>query len=135
MRHTDIRRMLSLTLPVLISVTILVTSCTKSVKLSSTDLRDADAEARRLYRVTTLDDRIYEFKRYSMSNDTLILHHPFIPYSGVARSEETDVSIPLPSIKSVERVQWDPLRSFLVIGAIASLPFLLLLLMGPVSAG
>jgi hypothetical protein len=135
MRHMRIRRILSCAFIVLTPIIILATSCTKSVRISNTDLRDVGPGVKGLYRITTLDGHIYEFKVYSVANDTLTIHHPFVPYSGKRQVKEVDVSVPFHQIKSIERVQWDPLRSFLVIGAIASLPFLLLLLMGPVSAG
>ena len=120
MRHTNIGRMLSLTLLALISVTILITSCTKAVRISNTDLSDPDPGAKRLYRITTTDNHVFEFRTYSISNDTLTMNNFSEPYSGNREIQNAEVSLPFDTIQSIERIQWDTKRSLLAVGLSAA---------------
>ncbi|MDD4857294.1 MAG: hypothetical protein PHD74_04215 [Candidatus Krumholzibacteria bacterium] len=85
------------------------TSCEKLVPVPETDYRKTDAGKKETYRLMTKDDRVYEFKRFAVTDSTLIILEvksygdPPSPYE--TSMIKAPVLVPWKDVKTLERCE------------------------------
>ncbi len=88
-------------------------NCTKLIPIPQNEYKNLDASKRNIYRVTTLDSRIYEFKNFSFTENVLIIHYPKDAYRG-----EENIRIPVQQIKSFEKLEFHKGKTAILLSGI-----------------
>ncbi|MCI0511591.1 hypothetical protein L0128_00060 [candidate division KSB1 bacterium] len=78
----------------------MVLSCTKRIPIVKTEYQNLESRARTVYRVETFDNRGYEFRQFTITEDLLTIHYP----RELDRNAET-ITIPLKNIKTFYKVE------------------------------
>lgn len=113
----------------LMVIFICSTSCTSAIKMSTSDFRNTYPDSKTLYRVTTKADVRYDFKQYSISDDTLMIYAPFSLDIHDKKKQEEHVTLLFDNIASIQKIGWDTKKSLFVAGMTgASLTGLILLM-------
>lgn len=92
---------------------IFCVSCTKSIPIPQNEYKNLDDSKRNIYRVTTLDSRIYEFKKFSFTENMLSIHYPKDAYRG-----EENIRIPVQQIKSFEKLEYHKGKTAILLSGI-----------------
>lgn len=88
-------------------------NCTKSIPIPQNEYKNLNASKRNIYRVTTLDSQTYEFKKFSFSENMLIIHYPKDAYRG-----EENIRIPVQQIKSFEKLEFHKGKTAILLSGI-----------------
>ncbi len=105
-------------------VMLLSFSCTRQLRLPDDYFYAPPEDSKEVLRITTIDQKRYEFRKYEILNDTLIIFNR----DGLHRFSET-AGVPLGNIASVNRVEIHKNRTRLLLSGIILLlsPIIILL--------
>lgn len=85
------------------------TSCTKMIPIPEADYRKTDAGRMETYRLTTKENRIYDFEKFSVTDSTLVIlevkSYGKNPSLYDVSKIETPIVIPWSDITSLERYE------------------------------
>jgi hypothetical protein len=90
---------------------LLESSCSTMRPMPETDYKAADPSRNKTYKLTTIDKRVYEFKKFAVTDSTLVIlevvsyrARPF-EMNAIPGSVVTPVVIPWDYVKSLERAE------------------------------
>jgi hypothetical protein len=83
---------------------LLESSCTTMRPMPETDYKAADPSRNKTYRLTTKDKRVYEFKKFAVTDSTLVI----LELKSYGRSSWPD---DLSKIKTPVVIPWDDVKS------------------------
>ena len=101
-------------------------SCAKVIPIPETDYRKTDPSKDKTYRLTTKEDRVYDFNRFMVTDSTLIILEVKTydrPSFLVGPSGQEPIVVPWGSVKSLERYSYNNklTKIMIVAGAAAGL--------------
>ena len=97
-----------------------MTSCTSSVKMSASDLQGGHHDGSTLYRAMTTDGMRYDFKQYTASEDTLMLHDPTALDVHDEKQTPKEVTLLFSDIATIERIDRDAKKSLISVAALGA---------------
>jgi len=119
---------------IILILSLLFGACTRTVVMSTRQFRANDPEAKNNFRVTTFDDRFYDFSTYSISGDSLIILNPHYQSVHDEKQQKERILLLISDIQSIERISINKGKTWFWLGISAG-AFSLIILAGVICCG